>query len=374
MTPRTVLADGAFLHLPAILHEFSTFPLVVIAGQHSYHHSGASRRLAEVLGEVKAVFYIDSKQPNLAGLSRFRHLFGRDPHCLIAIGGGHVIDAAKLISTGAADPQDVRNRLANRELFRRVMPLIAVPTTPGSGSEVTPFAVIYIDGVKYSIDHPSLKPDAALIDPALMASLGKRQIAASGLDAISQSIEALLSRRADTDSDRFARASLSLGWSTLPKLYSTGEPVDFATMAEAANLAGEAIAITRTTLPHALSYYFTERFDVLHGHAVALSMGQYLSLLGERMRNGSYALERWQPSYDFILTTMGVESSDGVAERWATYMGALDLKSSPAQLGIGSDDLSAIHGAINADRLANAPITLSASEIDRLWSPSSSSR
>ena len=366
MPQETVLGEGALSELPAVIGRSAAVSHVVVTGRQSYHNSGASRRLEALLGKTP-VFYIESELPDLADFTRFRRRFAGESVGVIAIGGGHVIDTAKLISTDATGPEEVERRLADGIPFLRIRPLITIPTTAGSGSEATPFAVVYVGGVKHSIDHPTLKPDTALVDPTLLLSLDGRQFALSGLDALAQSIEALLSRRATSESDAYARVALSLAWPALPALQSGRRPAQFRTMAEAANLAGKAIAITRTTAPHALSYYLTARFGVPHGQAIAFSMGHYLALFSERMQNTPHDLEGWRNSLSYVLGVIGASSSRDIAGAWTDYVESLGLESSPGQFGIDPGDLQAIHHHINADRLANSPMTMSVAEIDRLW-------
>jgi alcohol dehydrogenase class IV len=124
---------------------------------------------------------------------------------VVAVGGGTSIDMAKLIRAlaGTVDPEAViRGKspiVASRSRF------IAIPTTAGTGSEATQFAVVYIDGEKFSLDHASLRPAIAIVDPRLMNTLPAAVTAATGLDAFCQAIESIWAVGATDESVRYAQ-------------------------------------------------------------------------------------------------------------------------------------------------------------------------
>jgi alcohol dehydrogenase len=176
---------------------------------------------------------------------------------ILAIGGGSVIDLGKGL---------VYHCLGNST----VVPFfIAAPTTAGSGSEATPFAVIYRRGRKISLLHEFLLPQSVILDPVLLDSLPARQVAISGMDVLSQAIESFWNKNATLESKEYATKAITL-WkqSFLPAI--NNNKIARAQLQLAAYNAGKAIAITRTTGPHALSYYLTSNHGVPHGHAVAL--------------------------------------------------------------------------------------------------------
>lgn len=181
---------------------------------------------------------------------------------LVAIGGGSVIDTAKGIQAA---------------LPRRV-PLIAIPTTAGSGSEATPFAVVYRDGVKTSLDDQKLLPDAVILEPKLLYSLNKLQRMIPLLDATCHGIESLLSIHATPLSCRHAEMALRL-IATHWYAYATGDRKVYGWMLIAAHEAGKAIAITRTSAGHAMCYGLTVRFGIRHGQAAAVCLLQILAAL-----------------------------------------------------------------------------------------------
>lgn len=177
---------------------------------------------------------------------------------ILAIGGGSVIDLAKSL-------------ICQLEKESKHIPFFAAaPTTAGSGTEATHFAVIYIDNKKQSLVSKVLLPQLVILDPTLTYSLSPYQTAVSGMDVLAQAIESYWNKNATPESKISAIHAISLWKESFidTVLSPTEEYRD--KMQFAAYLAGKAINITRTTGPHALSYYLTINYGIPHGHAVAL--------------------------------------------------------------------------------------------------------
>ena len=172
---------------------------------------------------------------------------------IIAIGGGSVIDMAKLI----------------RFKSHSIIPLVVIPATAGTGAESTQFAVCYENGVKMSFDSPSILPDYVLLCPELTSHNNEYLTACTGFDALAQAIEAYWNINATDESDELALQAIANICKLL--LITNKSANERATLLQSANLAGRAINITRTTAPHAMSYVFTSKYGYPHGHAVALT-------------------------------------------------------------------------------------------------------
>lgn len=181
-----------------------------------------------------------------------------NPEIVLAIGGGSVIDLAKSF-------------LYKRTLDKLKVPyFVAIPTTSGSGTEATKFAVMYRNKKKISIEHPLLLPKLVVLDPEITYSLPATQSAISGADVFSQAIESYWSKRSNHVSQSFSKESIKI-WSDnfLGVIKSPGK-LSRRNMLWASHLSGKAINITKTTGPHALSYYLTSNYQIPHGQAVAL--------------------------------------------------------------------------------------------------------
>jgi alcohol dehydrogenase class IV len=194
---------------------------------------------------------------------------------VVGIGGGSVLDTAKTIAALVRSEMTLRDALAEKPAVDPV-PFIAIPTTAGTGSEVTPFATVWDDAakLKYSISGAKLYPAAAIVDPALTTSMPRAVAAGTGLDALTHAMEACWSVNANEESIREGLAAIALLANHLAA--SVHNPADIrrrALVSQASLHAGFAIARAQTTIAHAISYPLTVRYGVHHGHAVSLSVG-----------------------------------------------------------------------------------------------------
>jgi len=159
-------------------------------------------------------------------------------------------------------------------------PLVLVPTTAGTGSEVTSFATVYVDEVKYSLDHPSVRADLSIVDPDLTASCPAEVAYSGALDALAHATESLWSLRSTASSRQLARDALPVLVAGLAAPLDTSSR---ASLSVAATRAGLAIDQTRTTGGHAFAYPLTARFGVPHGVACALNLVWLLPFTAARL-------------------------------------------------------------------------------------------
>lgn len=210
---------------------------------------------------------------------------------IIAIGGGSPIDAAKGIALLAA--QEINEEdLFLGQYKEEVLPIIAVPTTAGTGSEVTQYSILTNDKLetKMSIATPLIFPKVAFLDPKYMMGLSITNTINTTIDALSHAVEGMLSARANTISDALAVTSISMIMESLTKLVEVKEVDDLTLidislrekLLEASTLAGMVIAQTGTTAVHAMGYSLTYFKGIDHGRANGLLLGSYLSFVEEK--------------------------------------------------------------------------------------------
>ncbi len=195
---------------------------------------------------------------------------------IIAVGGGSVMDMAKLIRFFSSYKGDITGKFFEKKDL--LFPLIAMPTTAGTGAEATHFAVIYKDKVKYSAEHDDILPDYAIIYPPFTYGNPKYLTACTGFDALAQAIEAFWNLNANEESDVYAEKAIKLLWPNLLDVVNNPTDALRDKVSEGAYWAGCAINITKTTAPHAFSYPFTTYYGYPHGHAVALSFPYFMKL------------------------------------------------------------------------------------------------
>ncbi|HEY0167690.1 MAG TPA: phosphonoacetaldehyde reductase [Jatrophihabitans sp.] len=203
--------------------------------------------------------------------SRVREAFA--PDAIVAVGGGSAIDVAKMARSLPSNRTDAMAVLrGERDPLPVNQPLIALPTTAGSGSEMTRFATVYVDRIKHSLDHASVRPDTALIDPELLATCPLALRYSCAFDALCHAVESFWSTRATPESQDLALRALRAVISVLDGSIRAPGPSDYLQLAIGATTAGRAIDLTRTTAAHAFSYRLTADFGVPHGVACLLNL------------------------------------------------------------------------------------------------------
>lgn len=264
----------------SVLEPLGLERLFVVLDELAYEASGAKDVLETVLQSYTTVKFNEFElNPKLEDVQRgIDHYRDLNPDFVIALGGGTAIDLAKLIGGLSAQSDSARDLALGLAAIQVAgKPMMAIPTTAGTGSEATHFAVVYVDGIKYSVAHPSLLPEYAVVDSTLTESLPRRITAATGLDAFCQAIESIWAVAANEESLGYALEAARLAFGNLEAATNSSSPEARRAMSRASHLAGKAINITKTTAPHALSYYLTSRFGVPHGFAVAATLVSLLN-------------------------------------------------------------------------------------------------
>ncbi len=229
------------------------------------------------------VFFDVKPDPDISTVKKgLQLLTGFKPDVIIALGGGSAIDAAKIMWLMYEHPElrfkdlamrfmDIRKRVVRFPKSRKKALMVAIPTTSGTGSEVTPFAVITDDtaGVKYPIADYELTPDIAIVDPELVLSMPKGLTAASGVDAITHAIEALAATTASEYTNGLAIEALRLLFKYLPDSYRDGanNPKAREKVHYAATIAGMAFANAFLGLCHSMAHKLGSAFHIPHGVA-----------------------------------------------------------------------------------------------------------
>lgn len=265
--------------LKQILSKVPADKVFLVHGKKSYEGSGAKKFIHSLLGgKTQAAFHEFEVNPQLNDLQKGVDYFRKGTfELIIAIGGGSVLDMAKLISVFSHQQSSFTNLIKGEATFNNTKtPLIAIPTTAGTGAEATQFAVLYMGKTKYSVDHQALLPDYVYLSPDFLLEADAYLTACTGLDAFCQAVESAWSVNATEASEELAYQAIDMVWKNLPLAVLRNDASAKAKIQEGAYLAGKAINITRTTAPHALSYAFTSYYGIPHGHAVALSLPFFL--------------------------------------------------------------------------------------------------
>lgn len=289
--------------------------------------------------------------------------------CIIAAGGGSAMDVAKCIKLfGRMEGNGENGSYLKQPYTNSGVPLIAIPTTAGSGSESTRFAVIYYEGEKQSVAHESILPDYAILDATVLSALPLYQKKFTMLDALCQGIESYWSVNSTEESKVFAaRAITGIRKNMDAYLSEAPCPQDIAeSVMRAANDSGRAINITQTTAAHAMCYKLTSLYRISHGHAVALCLPRVWAYMEAHPEDcvDSRGQAYLQQAFFDIAAALGCKSAEE-AVRWFKDM--LQRLGMDAPHTNRRDDLRTLSASVNPLRLKNNPVRLTEDVLYRLY-------
>ena len=324
-----------------------------------------NRKLEELEGRYRIVRFSDF-QPNplyesvIRGVEAFREA-GAD--AIMAVGGGSAMDVAKCIKLYAGMPPG--SDYLRQPIVPKAIPFLAMPTTAGTGSEATQFAVIYRDGAKQSIADDSCIPSAVLLDPSCLDTLPAYQKKSTMMDALCHAVESFWSVNSTEESRGYSREAIRKVLANMEACLAN-EPDGNAGMLDAANLAGRAINITQTTAGHAMCYKLTSLFGIAHGHAAILCDRVLFPWMLEHTaqcidpRGAGFLVDT---AFRGISEAMQCPSPEAAAAKLDAIFRRLDL-AVPAATETQFAELCA---TVNPVRLKNHPVGLAAADIDFLY-------
>ncbi len=367
--PHLFFSDGALATLDRLPLAARARNVLLVANESTLGKARALPSLLPFLSTRRYV-HVNGFRPNPEVrflLESWQNIRSSPVDIIMAVGGGTAIDTAKILR-GCLQWKVGPDRLASCTASspERRVPLIAAPTTAGSGSEATHFAVMYCDGHKLSIAHESLIPDVALVDPTLTRSMSRQQAVASGLDALCQAVESLWALNATSESVSLADISCRVCLGALEESVVNPCSDSRTAMCLAAHFAGLAINISRTTACHALSYYLTHSFQVPHGLAVAVFLPfilQYNAAALQKGEPGPASPVSGSVTMCRVLNALGVvHLADGLAKIDA-LLGRLGAPRRLREWGVRYSDLPEMARSVNVQRLNNNPVPMSLDDI-----------
>jgi len=277
--PEVVVGIDAIKKLGELVKGFGDRALVV-TGRGSLE-SGRIRAIEDELvrAGVDFIVYSDFRpEPTLDQAERLAEyvgqVLGREKiGFVIGFGGGSSLDMAKVASLASANPRPIGQYIGVNKVPRKGLPLILVPTTAGSGSEVSTSVVLVRDGVKDSIVSEKVMADLAIVDPLLTVTMSPSLTSITGIDALSHAIEAYMSVNANAFTNPLALKAIGMISTNLRRAYSNGNDLDARkAMSEAALLAGLAFSNSSNCAGHAAAYAFAAKYGVPHGMACGISL------------------------------------------------------------------------------------------------------
>lgn len=334
--------------LSDILTKTNSLKPFVVSGRNSFNSSGA-KPIFDLLIPHAHYFRDFSQNPKLEEINLgFEIAQAYGPDLIIGIGGGSAMDVAKAI------------KLFYYNVHKKNIPLLAIPTTAGSGSESTWFIVYYEGKNKISEGKPEITlPEYFILDSKLSHSLPKSITASSSMDAFAQAVESYWSIYSTEESKKLSKESLELLIPNIVNNVNHPTPETREKIMKAANLSGKAINITKTTACHSIAYPITSYFGVPHGHAVGLTLGDILVFNSEVKRNDcndSRGPEYVKKTIQELSKMIGADSEYEAKEKINHMMKEMGLKTSFSELGISKDDTEIIlNNGFKPERVANNP-------------------
>ena len=371
------IGKNSLKNIKKIISNLDAKKILLVTGKGSYKKSGSEEKLIQYLGDavIKRFFDFEANpnikdvQVGISIISSFK------PDLVIAIGGGSVIDIAKLINIFAvhvAKEKEIYEFVNESSSVKQAgLPLIAIPTTSGTGSEATHFAVVYIGNKKYSFAHKYVLPDFSIIDSSLSYSNPAYIKACSGFDALSQAIESFWAVGSTEESRSYSREAIKIILNSIEMAVLESDKKSMDRMSLAANLAGKAINISKTTAAHAVSYPITKFLGIPHGHAVALTLGSFFvinSHYSESQLNDSRGIQYFDNISKELLNLFDCSESEQVSQRLNQIMANIGLEANLKSIFSKKNiDYELIKKEINLERLNNNPVKVNSSQIENLF-------
>lgn len=357
---------SALIDFQRELHTLAPKTIFLLRGKKSYELCGAKKVIEEIcaIERIKVVeWYEFEENPKIEdakhGVSLLQES-GAD--VIVACGGGSVLDMAKLVRFASSYKGDLTK--ASFEKTNELIPLFAIPTTAGTGCEATPFAVCYKDRIKYSVEHKDMLPNFAIVYPPFTFENSAKLTASTGFDALAQAIEAYWNKNSTPEADCYALKAIELIYPNLPKAVLCNDNTTRACLSQGAYFAGKAIAITKTTAPHAFSYAFTTYCSYAHGHAVALTFPFFLWLNATQfhqcLQNGIDE-DVYSKKMEKLLEMLGMDATAAL-NQFETYINRIGLICK----GCNHENLDYLLSLVNLQRLGNNPVKITPEIVESL--------
>ena len=340
--------------------------IFLVRGGLSYELSGAKEFIEKTfsISDSYSGFNINPQLEDLKkGIEQFKK---SDYDCIIAIGGGSAIDMAKLISVFSHQEGDIEDVLNGKNAINdKKTPLLAMPTTAGTGAETTEFSVLYVDKKKYSVASKTMLPDYVYLSHQFSMTANSYLTACTGADAFCQAIESVWSINSTSESEEYAFKAVELIWRNLQNAVLNNNSEAKRLMQEASYLAGKAINMTKTTAPHAISYAFTSYYQIPHGHAVSISLPYFFEFNiyvthndCTDARGSSAVLERLNK----LLVILNLNKGN-VKEELNQFFKSIGLDTNISTL-INNFNAHLIIDNVNIERLKNNPRMIKKGDIE----------
>ena len=368
MEQRIITARDNYIEFDQWIQGNGCKKILMVCDGSIWYMDGFNKHLEEVEKTGVEMIGFRDFQPNplYESVVKGVELFN-DEKCdgIMAVGGGSALDVAKCIKLYSNLPGDgADGAWLKAEIVPNSIPFIAMPTTAGTGSEATRYAVIYYNDAKQSVTSESFIPSTVLMDPNALKTLPLYQKKATMMDALCHAIESFWSVNSTEKSKEYSRAAIQAVLKHMDGYLANTEEGN-AGMLKAAHTAGQAINITQTTAGHAMCYKITSLFHSAHGHAAILCDRILFPWMAENTDKCTdpRGEEYLKATLDEIGRAMGCKDATEGAEKLRVIFDSLELEVPTAT----AEQFEILKNSVNPVRLKNHPIALDVDTIDSLY-------
>lgn len=369
-----VAGHDAIAELVPRIKQHGDFKHAVIVTQPSLKAMGVIDRLEADLSQagISSRCITDVKpEPTVDNIHKvFGDIAAEPVDLFIGIGGGSVLDATKLFSVLLTDPVDVRSLIGTDLVSKPGIPTVLVPTTSGTGSEVTPNAIVTIpeEELKVGVVSRHLLPMMVIIDPALTVSLPQHITAATGMDAFTHALESYISTKANPISDMFALESIRLISGSLLQAYHHGSDLKAREqMLLGSMYGGMALSSAGTAAVHALAYPLGGKFNLTHGVANSMLLPHVMTFNMDAIQNRIGHVAQAMGLQDGIAS--GNAISEAVNRRIFEWTAEMHIPQNLRAFGVNDEDVDDL--AVAASKvtrlLNNNPKPMNLAEIRAVY-------
>lgn len=348
---KIVFGPGAVKELPSVLHKAGYKKILLFSRKFHRLDKDVQKVLESIKDQTAYVVDCIRPEPNTIELNKIINtIYEQNFDVVVAIGGGSIIDSAKAVMAGYANHSRVEELMNHTTKFSHALPLIAVPTTSGTGSEVTRAAAITHNGNKQPIFDDTLYPSIAIVDPVLTRGCPPALTASCGFDVLSHAVESLMHRNSNPMSESFAKDALKLCVKFFRQAYDQPDNIEARTaMSMASMKAGLAIASSGCTAAHAFSYLLSSDYGIPHGEACAFSLDKLVRICVEH-----------DERLDLIASEIGFKHGLAFSAWLFDLKKYMRVRNSMQELGVPCGEIGRlVHACANSPVLKNHyfPIT-----------------
>ena len=361
--------ENSLLYLSELAKKNNWKKIFFVTGKKSFESTGAKEKILTQFSENQVDFFNDFEvNPKLndvyKGIDKF---LVSKADVIVSIGGGTAIDMAKLInSLSCVDGNSEDYATGKLKIDKVAVSHVAVPTTSGSGSEATHFAVVYVNGSKYSMASNHLLPSYIILDPNLTLSLPPYITAYTAMDALCQAMESYWSVGSTDESSEYSLKAIKLVLENIRGAVYSPNINNRKALQEAGNLGGKAINLTKTTAAHALSYFLTSEFNLPHGHSTGLMFGWVFSKSSmvtdctcNDPRGSSFVNKRLAK----LMNLFNVTNNAEFPSIFYKLMEDIGLAVDAVKMDTGI--VEKLFKSVNIERLGNNPAKIDLTSVDR---------